>query len=86
MLRCTPASLSITLMPACLCAVGSLVAVPATWAQGTLADYERAQGLEAKARDLVVNAPGPITWIGDADRFLFWPGQVGQVAGGKLTH
>ena len=36
-------------------------------AQGTLADYQRGQGLQAKARGLVVNAPGPANWIGDSD-------------------
>jgi hypothetical protein len=40
-------------------------------AQGTLADYQRAQGLQAKARDLVVNAPGAISWIGESDRFWY---------------
>jgi dienelactone hydrolase len=39
--------------------------------QGTLGDYERAQGLEAKTRGLVVNAPGTITWIADSDRFWY---------------
>ena len=34
-------------------------------AQGTLADYERAQGLQAKARGLVVNQPGAANWIGE---------------------
>jgi len=47
------------------------VAVPALWAQGTLADYQRGQELQAKARDLVVNAPGPINWIGDSDHFWY---------------
>ena len=41
-------------------------------AQGTLADYQRGQGLQAKARGLVVNAPGPATWIGDSDHFWYW--------------
>ena len=40
-------------------------------AQGTLADYQRAQALQAKARGLVVNAPGAITWIGDSDHFWY---------------
>jgi dienelactone hydrolase len=53
---------------AALCA---LTAVPALWGQGTLADYERAYGLQAKARGLVVNAPGPINWIGDTDHFWY---------------
>ena len=51
-----------------LCAAA---AVPALWAQGTLADYQRGQELQAKARDLVVNAPGPINWIGDSDHFWY---------------
>ena len=46
--------------------------LPVTWAQGTLADYQRAQDLQAKTRGLVVNAPGPITWIGDSSRFWYW--------------
>ncbi|MBV8897080.1 MAG: DPP IV N-terminal domain-containing protein, partial [Acidobacteriaceae bacterium] len=49
----------------------ALVVAPLLWGQGTLADYERAQGLRAKARGLVVNAPGPITWIGDSDHFWY---------------
>jgi dienelactone hydrolase len=40
-------------------------------AQGTLADYQRAQSLQAKARGLVVNTPGSITWIGDSDKFWY---------------
>jgi dienelactone hydrolase len=39
--------------------------------QGTLADYRRAQGLETKARNLVVNTPGAVTWIGDSDHFWY---------------
>ena len=39
--------------------------------QGTLADYERARGLQAKARNLVINTPGPVTWIGDSDHFWY---------------
>ena len=49
--------------------VGGLTVVPAASAQGSLADYERAQALQAKARDLVVNAPGAITWIGEPITF-----------------
>jgi dipeptidyl aminopeptidase/acylaminoacyl peptidase len=40
-------------------------------AQGTLADYQRAQGLEAKARGLVVNSPGVPAWIGQSDHFWY---------------
>ncbi len=45
--------------------------VPPVLSQGTLADYERAQGLQAKARGLVVNVPGPPNWIGDSDHFWY---------------
>jgi hypothetical protein len=40
-------------------------------AQGTLADYQRAHDLSAKAFDLVVNVPGPAHWIGDEHRFWY---------------
>ena len=40
-------------------------------AQGTLADYQRAHNLDAKASDLVVNVPGPAHWIGDEHRFWY---------------
>jgi hypothetical protein len=57
----------------CLCLLcGSLGLL----AQGTLADYQRAQGLQEKARGLVVNSPGAIHWIGDSDRF-WYPRTVG---------
>jgi dienelactone hydrolase len=65
--KCRPASdFTAGLMAALLCLPAGLLA------QGTLADYERAQGLQAKARGLVVNAPGPITWIGESDRLWYW--------------
>ena len=41
----------------------ALSAAPALVGQGTLADYQRAQELQAKARDLVVNSPGATSWI-----------------------
>ncbi len=44
---------------------------PALYAQGTLADYQRAQDLQAKARDLVLNEPGPAHWIGDSHHFWY---------------
>src|SRR5579871_540855 len=44
----------------------------AAFAQGTLADYQRGQELQRKARGLVVNAPGPATWIGDTDHFWYY--------------
>ncbi len=43
--------------------------------QGTLADYQRAQGLQAKARNLVVNVPGAVTWI-DATNHFWYPRTV----------
>jgi hypothetical protein len=51
--------------------ISLLAAVSGLQAQGTLADYQRAQGLQAKARGLVVNAPGPVTWIAETDRFWY---------------
>jgi len=56
------------------------VAVAAVWAmalatgaaaQGTLADYERGQGLRAKSQGLVVNVPGAATWIDGSDHFWY---------------
>ena len=52
-------------------AVCLLSLVPFLHAQGTLADYQRAHELRTKARDLVVNTPGPATWIGDSDHFWY---------------
>jgi dipeptidyl aminopeptidase/acylaminoacyl peptidase len=49
----------------------ALAAVYPLAAQGTLADYQRGQGLQAKARGLVVNTPGAATWIGESDRFWY---------------
>src|SRR5277367_4441289 len=51
--------------------VAVLCTAPALVGQGTLADYERAQGLQSKARDLLVNAPGAMTWIGETDHFWY---------------
>jgi hypothetical protein len=45
--------------------------LPVCFAQGTLADYQRAQALQAKKRDLLVNAPGAITWIGESNHFWY---------------
>src|SRR4030095_16666200 len=45
-------------------------AIPAR-AQGTAADYARANGLRAKYEGLVVNVPGPATWIDKTDRFWY---------------
>ena len=56
--------------------VGFLVATfaalaPCVWGQGTLADYQRAHALQVKGRDLVVNTPGAVTWIGSTDSFWY---------------
>ncbi len=44
---------------------------PGVRAQGTLADYQRAQDLQVKAGGLVVNAPGTMTWIGASNHFWY---------------
>jgi dipeptidyl aminopeptidase/acylaminoacyl peptidase len=54
-----------------LFAAAAFCAAPVLTAQGTLADYERAQGLQAKARHLVVNTPGAMTWIGESHHFWY---------------
>lgn len=46
--------------------------VPLALAQGTLEDYRRAQELRAKTQGLVVDVPGPITWIGESDHFWYY--------------
>src|SRR5260370_26926239 len=40
-------------------------------AQGTLADYQRGQSLQAKARGLVIDLPSAVTWIGDSDHLWY---------------
>ena len=50
---------------------GLLAAAYSLAAQGTLADYQRAQGLQNKARSLVVNTPGSANWIGSTHRFWY---------------
>src|ERR1700677_369842 len=40
-------------------------------AQLTDADYQRANGLREKLQGLAINMPGPITWIGQTDRFWY---------------
>jgi len=61
-----------TFLAHCLSAVFPLfLFVSILQAQGTLADYQRAHDLRVKVRDLVVNTPGAITWIGDSDHFWY---------------
>jgi dipeptidyl aminopeptidase/acylaminoacyl peptidase len=51
---------------------GALLLSPrSALAQGTTADYERANGLRAKYEALAVNVPGPATWIGHTHRFWY---------------
>jgi len=40
-------------------------------AQGTSADYQRAQGLRDKLQNLAINVPGPASWIDETSRFWF---------------
>lgn len=40
-------------------------------AQGTVADYERAQGLREKFEGLTVNVPGTVTWIEGSHSFWY---------------
>jgi dipeptidyl aminopeptidase/acylaminoacyl peptidase len=41
------------------------------WAQGTSADYQRAQGLRDKFEGLALNIAGPANWIGATSRFWY---------------
>ena len=41
------------------------------YAQGTLADYERANGLREKYNNLAVNVPVRVIWIGKSTRFWY---------------
>jgi dipeptidyl aminopeptidase/acylaminoacyl peptidase len=53
----------------CFAAV-CLFAIAAS-AQGTLSDYQRADGLQAKYQGLAINLPGPATWIRGTDHFWY---------------
>src|SRR5689334_2575417 len=52
-------------------AMGMLALLPAVFAQGTLADYQRGQSLRTAMQGLVVNAPGSPNWIGESDHFWY---------------
>jgi hypothetical protein len=55
-----------------LIACSSLVLMPCmVWAQGTLADYHRGEGLRGQSQGLVVNVPGTPNWIGDTEHFWY---------------
>ena len=47
-----------------------IIAVVAS-AQGTLADYERAQGLQAKFQAAAINLPGATNWIPKTNHFWY---------------
>jgi dipeptidyl aminopeptidase/acylaminoacyl peptidase len=49
----------------------SLLAGSSARAQGTLSDYQRAQGLREKFQGLAVDIPGQAVWIGDTDHFWY---------------
>jgi len=52
--------------------VGGLLLLPTiTYAQGTLADYERATGLRDKLQGLALNVPERATWIENTSRFWY---------------
>jgi dipeptidyl aminopeptidase/acylaminoacyl peptidase len=51
--------------------IGVLFIPASAFAQGTATDYARANGLRAKYEALVVNVPGPATWIDKTDRFWY---------------
>ncbi len=53
--------------PAVLCVCSFLP----VYGQGTLADYQRAHALRERVLDLVVNTPGPVSWIGDSHSFWY---------------
>ncbi|HUB77411.1 MAG TPA: DPP IV N-terminal domain-containing protein [Bryobacteraceae bacterium] len=65
-------------MKSAILMAAAAIAVPPLAAQGTLADYQRAQGLQTKAHGLVVNTPGAANWIGGTHRFWY----AKTVAGG----
>jgi dipeptidyl aminopeptidase/acylaminoacyl peptidase len=54
-----------------IAAVTVLFLNSAAYAQGTLADYQRARDLRIKSRDLVVGTPGPAAWIGESEHFWY---------------
>src|SRR5262249_56255334 len=56
-----------------------LVSTPPARAQGTAADYARANALRAKYEALAVNVPGPAAWIGATSRFWYRKASKGTV-------
>src|SRR3954453_6317503 len=64
-MRYSPAVLFLTLI-AIICSCSAAI-----FAQGTLADYERARELQSKFQVGVINLPGPVTWIPATDHFWY---------------
>ena len=56
------------LVPAIL---ATALSIPAVFAQGTLADYERGQSLRTKAQGAVIDEPRTPTWIDGSDHFWY---------------
>jgi dipeptidyl aminopeptidase/acylaminoacyl peptidase len=54
-----------------LCLVLIAIAASTGGAQGTAADYERANGLQARFQALAIDMPGFPTWIGRTNRFWY---------------
>lgn len=54
----------------CVTSLFLLSALPIV-GQGTLADYQRGHDLRTRARDLVIDTPGAMTWIGDTHHFWY---------------
>src|SRR5215470_1448862 len=50
---------------------GLLLIPVSAFAQGTQADYERANGLRKKYSDLAIDIPEKATWIGSTSRFYY---------------
>jgi dipeptidyl aminopeptidase/acylaminoacyl peptidase len=59
------------LMNAVLVIAVGLFLSTATYAQGTAADYERANGLKAKYEAAAIDIAGPAMWIGNSHRFWY---------------
>jgi dienelactone hydrolase len=57
-----------------------LLAVLPMRGQGTLADYQRGHDLRINTRDLVVNTPGAMTWIGETHHFWYSKSVAGGTA------
>jgi dipeptidyl aminopeptidase/acylaminoacyl peptidase len=63
-------TLRVAALPALILLSVTVLAAP-VHAQGTVADYQRAQGLREKVQGLAVNVPEPATWIEKTTRFWY---------------